>query len=64
MASETDVFKNFLEYDKSEQFFQGKPSQPVKFNPWHMRLSNKIINKLRGLSTDRQQQTLMSIFSL
>jgi hypothetical protein len=29
-----------------------------------MRLSNKIINKLRGLSTDRQQQTLMSIFSL
>ena len=54
MASETDVFKNYRQLEGDEVIVNTNSGATLTFNPWRLRLSNKIIYKLRGLNTDKQ----------
>lgn len=63
-ASEVDVFKNFTQLEKTQVSLDKKSGMPITFNLWPLRLSNKINSKIKGLSTDKQQQILETIFSL
>lgn len=62
-ASDPDVFKNYTPLENDNVQLDLKQTSRM-MTLWPMRMSNKMINKVRSLDSEKQGQILQSIFTL